>query len=70
MSGAHQPALAGLALTLLVPFMALILPAAMFVVFSFTTERVFRLHMRPEDLERQKSSEASESEEEKDFNDQ
>ncbi len=70
MLGVLLPAMAGLALTLLVPFMALILPAAMFVVFSFTTERVFRLHMRPEDLERQEASERSESEEEKDFNDQ
>ena len=42
--------LGGLAMTLLVPFMALIVPAAVFVLCSFTTERVFRLHMRPEDL--------------------
>lgn len=55
--GVALPLLAGLALTLLVPFMALILPAAVFVIGSFTTERVFRLHMRPEDLERVKSEE-------------
>lgn len=55
--GVALPLLAGLALTLLAPFMALILPAAVFVIGSFTTERVFRLHMRPEDLERVKSEE-------------
>ncbi len=69
MLGVLLPALAGMALTLLVPFMALILPAALFVVFSFTTESVFRLHMRPEDLERETSG-GSDSEEETDIHDQ
>ncbi|MDE6261563.1 MAG: YesL family protein [Oscillospiraceae bacterium] len=48
--GVLLPLLGGLALTLLVPFMALVTPAAVFVLCSFTTEQVFRLHMRPEDL--------------------
>ena len=48
--GVLLPLLGGLAMTLLVPFMALVTPAAVFVLCSFTTERVFRLHMRPEDL--------------------
>lgn len=69
MLGVLLPALAGMALTLLVPLMALILPAALFVVFSFTTESVFRLHMRPEDLERETSG-GSDSEEETDIHDQ
>ncbi len=50
--GVLLPLTAGLALSLMVPFMALILPGAVFVAVSFTTERIFRLHMRPEDLER------------------
>lgn len=45
--------LAGLALTLMVPFMALFVPAAVFALCSFATEGVFRLHMRPEDLLRE-----------------
>ena len=60
----------GLALILLVPFMALIMPAAVFAVVSFTTERVFRLHMRPEDLEKETAAEARESEEVTDSDDQ
>lgn len=50
--GVAIPVVGGIALTLLVPFMALALPGAVFAVASFTTERVFMLHMRPEDLER------------------
>ncbi|MDE6590854.1 MAG: YesL family protein [Oscillospiraceae bacterium] len=49
--GVLFPVLGGLAVTLLVPFMALVMPAAVFVLCSLTTERVFRLHMRPEDLD-------------------
>lgn len=48
--GVLLPLLGGLAMTLLVPFMALVVPAAVFVLCSLTTERVFRLHMRPENL--------------------
>ena len=48
--GVLLPLFGGLAITLLVPFMALVAPAAVFVLCSFTIERVFRLHMRPEDL--------------------
>ena len=50
--GVLIPVVGGLALTMLVPFMALIVPGAAFAVASFSTESVFRLHMRPEDLER------------------
>ncbi len=45
--------LAGMAMTLLVPLMLLILPATVFVLSSFPIDQVFRLHMRPEDLERE-----------------
>ena len=51
--GVLLPLLGGFAITLLVPFMALIVPAAVFVLCSFTTERVFRLHMRRSDLARE-----------------
>ncbi len=70
MLGVLVPVLAGLALILLVPFMALVMPGAVFAVVSFTTERVFRLHMRPEDLERETASEARGSEKEKDDDNQ
>ena len=58
--GVLLPLLGGLALALLVPFMALVMPGAVFTVVSFTTERVFRLHMRPEDLERIRGEESRE----------
>lgn len=61
--GVLIPVIGGLALMLLVPFMALFLPGAVFVVVSFTTERVFRLHMRPEDLERVRGEERQEERE-------
>ncbi len=70
MLGVLAALLVGLALILLVPFMALIMPAAVFTVISFTTERVFRLHMRPEDLEKETAAETRESEEETDHDDQ
>lgn len=53
--GVMLPLLAGLALTLMVPFMALVTPAAVFWVGSITIEKVFRMHMRPEDLEREQA---------------
>ena len=58
--GVLLPLLGGLALALLAPFMALVMPGAVFTVVSFTTERVFRLHMRPEDLERIRGEESRE----------
>ena len=65
------PMLFGIAITLMVPYMALIVPAAVFVVASFSIERVFRLHMRPEDLERETEPvEEDELEEDDDFHDQ
>ncbi len=60
MFGVTLPLLGGMALTLMAPFMALIMPGAVSVVISFTTERVFRLHMRPEDLERVMGKEQAE----------
>lgn len=50
--GVLLPLLAGAALALLMPFMILITPAAVFWIGGLTTEKVFRLHMRPEDLEK------------------
>lgn len=58
--GVLLPLLGGLALTLLVPFLALVAPAAVFVLCSVTTEAVFRLHMRPEDLARETDDEEEE----------
>ncbi len=58
--GVMLPLLAGLALTLMVPFMALITPAAVFWAGSITIEKVFRLHMRPEDLEREQARDENE----------
>ncbi len=66
MLGVMAPLLAGIALTLLVPFMALIGPAAVFVIVSFTMEKVFRLHMRPEDLAKETAAPPAEDEEEDD----
>ncbi len=58
--GVMLPLLAGLALTLMVPFMALVTPAAVFWAGSITIEKVFRLHMRPEDLEREQARDENE----------
>lgn len=57
MLGVMAPVLISIALTLLIPFMALIGPGAVFVIVSFTTEKVFRLHMRPEDLAKETGKE-------------
>ena len=43
----------GLALCLLAPVLVLFAPAGVCWVSTFLLERVFRLHMRPEDLERE-----------------
>ncbi len=69
MLGVMVPVLGGIAFTLIVPFMVLILPGAVFVIAGFSIERVFRLHMSPEDLERDKLAEADLSEDEDDEND-
>lgn len=52
------PVLTGIALCLLVPFMVLFAPAAVYWVCSYTLEKVFRLHMRPEDLEKETARDA------------
>lgn len=66
MLGVLLPLLAGAAMSLLVPFMLLVLPAAVTVIGSFATEGVFRLHMRPEDLERELAPEREDEAEETD----
>ena len=52
------PILAGIAVCLMVPFMVLFAPAAVCWVRSLTIERVFRLHMQPEDLEKETARDA------------
>lgn len=47
----------GFALALMVPFMALFLPAAVCLAISYPMETVFRKHMRPEDLEKVQNGE-------------
>ena len=51
--GVMLPILAGLALCLLVPFTVLFAPAAVCLACSYSLEQVFRLHMQPEDLEKE-----------------
>lgn len=51
--GVMLPILAGLGLCLLVPFTVLFAPATVCWACSFSLEQVFRLHMRPEDLEKE-----------------
>ena len=51
--GVMLPILGGLALCLMVPFMVLFTPAPVCWVCSFSLEKVFRLHMQPEDLEKE-----------------
>lgn len=45
----------GAALTLMVPFLALFLPAAICLAISFPMESVFLKHMHPEDIEKVKN---------------
>ena len=52
------PIVAGLALCLMVPFMLLFAPATVCWVCSFSIEKVFRLHMQPEDLEKENARDA------------
>lgn len=56
--GVMLPILAGIALCLMVPFMLLFAPATVCWVSSFPLEQVFRLHMQPEDLEKEKERDA------------
>ena len=53
--GVMLPILAGLALCLLVPFTVLFAPAAVCLACSYSLEQVFRLHMQPEDLEKEQA---------------
>ena len=56
--GVMLPILAGLALCLLVPFTVLFAPAAVYLACSYSLEQVFRLHMQPEDLEKEAAQDA------------
>ena len=60
--GVMLPILAGLALCLMVPFTVLFAPAIVCWVCSFGIERVFRLHMQPEDLEKEAAQDALDQE--------
>jgi len=60
--GVMLPLLAGLALSLAVPFMLLVAPAAACWASSFPLEQVFRLHMQPEDLEKENARDAIDNE--------
>lgn len=51
--GVMLPLLAGIAICLMVPFMVLFTPALVYWACSITLEKVFRLHMQPEDLEKE-----------------
>ena len=56
--GVMLPILAGLALCLLVPFTVLFAPAAVCLACSYSLEQVFRLHVQPEDLEKEAAQDA------------
>ena len=58
MLGVMLPIIAGIALCLMVPFTVLFAPAAICWVCSITLEKIFRLHMRPEDLEKETALDA------------
>ena len=49
---------AGLALCLMVPFMILFTPAAVCWMNNISIEKIFRLHMQPEDLEKEAARDA------------
>lgn len=51
--GVMLPILAGLALCLMVPFTVLFAPATVCLVCTYSIEQIFRLHMQPEDLEKE-----------------
>lgn len=48
----------GVAISLLVPFLVIILPAAICLAITFPMETVFLKHMRPEDVEKIQNGEA------------
>ena len=54
--GVLIPAVAGLALSLMVPVSTMIAPAAVYWISSFTLEKLFRMHMQPKDLEKESGS--------------
>lgn len=56
--GVMLPILAGLALCLMVPFTVLFAPATVCWACSYSLEQVFRLHMQPEDLEKEAEQDA------------
>ena len=56
--GVMLPILAGLAMCLMVPFTVLFAPATVCWVCSYSLEQVFRLHMQPEDLEKEAEQDA------------
>ncbi len=60
--GVMLPILAGLALCMLVPFMLLFVPAAVCWICGYSLEQVFRLHMQPEDLEKESAQDALDQE--------
>lgn len=61
MLGVFLPLLAGAVLVLLAPFMVFLAPAVVYWISSYSLEKVFLQHMRPEDIA--KVTEDSESEE-------
>ena len=61
MLGVFLPLMAGAILVLLAPFMVFLAPAVVYWISSFSLEKVFLQHMRPEDIA--KVTEDSESEE-------
>ena len=56
--GVMLPILAGLALCLAVPFTVLFAPATVCLACTYSLEQVFRLHMQPEDLEKEAAQDA------------
>ena len=56
--GVMLPILAGLFLMLATPIMLLLVPASVCWINSLTLEKVFRLHMQPEDLEKETARDA------------
>ncbi len=60
--GVMLPILAGLALCLTVPFTVLFAPATVCWACSYSLEQVFRLHMQPEDLEKEAAQDALDQE--------
>lgn len=56
--GVMLPILAGLALCLMVPFTVLFAPAIVCWACSYSLEQIFRLHMQPEDLEKEAARDA------------